>query len=326
MAPEHDARAYHSLAALLPDGTVLVGGGGLPGAIGETDLNGSPILNLFADNARMFGHKNVEIYSPPYLFKTDGSTADRPSITSAPESLLYGQTYFIGTAGAGAAPKVSLVRLASVTHGFNQDQRHLFVNTLSSNASGVNIMAPLTSLECPPGYYMLFVLNNGVPSIARIVRVGNASMFQTDVPETTAGADGSTWEQGLEFSSSVNGQITHLRFWKAPGEPGGPNAHTGKIWNTNGTLLASVSFSCESSFGWQEAALTTPLQITAGVRYRVTYNVQTVIAKTFNVLNTPLTRGPLTGWVSYFSTPAGSFPTTFSGSNLFADVVFKTGQ
>ena len=323
MAAEHDARAYHSLAALLPDGTVLVGGGGLPGAVGETDLNGMSILGVNDANARMFGHKNVEIYSPPYLFKENGSKADRPSITSAPETMLYGQTYFVGTSGAGATPKVSLVRLASVTHGFTQDQRHLFLNTPSSNASGINVVAPLTSKECPPGYYMLFVLNNGVPSIAKIVRVGNASMFQTDVPATTAGAEGSTWEQGLEFSSSVSGQITHIRFWKAPGEADG---HSGKIWTTSGTLLASVNFACETPSGWQEAQLATPLQITAGVRYRVTYNVQNVIAKTFNVLNSPLSRGPLTGWGSYFSAGAGSFPTTFSGSNLFADVVFKTGQ
>ena len=323
MAAQNDVRAYHSLAALLPDGRVLVGGGGLPGAVGETDLNGMSIQSVLADNARMFGHKNVELYSPPYLFNADGSTAARPAITSWPTSMLYGQTYFVGTSGAGAAPKVSLVRLASVTHGFNQDQRHLFLNTPSSNASGVNVTAPANSKECPPGYYMLFVLNNGVPSIAKIVRVGNASMFQTDVPEATAGADGSTWEQGLEFSSSVSGQVTHIRFWKAPGESG---LHTGKIWNTSGGLLASVQFSCETASGWQEAQLTTPLQITAGVRYRVTYNAQNVIAKTFNVLNSPLTRGPLTGWGSYFSQGAGTFPTTFSGSNLFADVVFKTGQ
>jgi hypothetical protein len=91
-------------------------------------------------------------------------------------------------------------------------------------------------------------------------------------------------------------------------------------------LLASVQFSCETASGWQEAQLATPLSIAAGVRYRVTYNASTVIAKTFNVLNSPITRGPLTGWGSYFVSPAGTFPTTFSGSNLFADVVFKTGQ
>ena len=323
MAAQNDVRAYHSLAALLPDGRVLVGGGGLPGAVGETDLNGMSILNVSADNARMFGHKNVELYSPPYLFNADGSPAARPAITSWPTNILYGQSYFVGTSGAGAAPKVSLIRLASVTHGFNQDQRHLFLTVPSSNASGVNINAPASSKECPPGYYMLFVLNNGVPSIAKIVRVGNASMFQTDVPVTTADAAGSTWEQGLEFSASVSGQITHIRFWKAPGESA---VHTGRIWDTNGNLLASVQFSCETASGWQEAQLATPLSIAAGVRYRVTYNASTVIAKTFNVLNSPITRGPLTGWGSYFVSPAGTFPTTFSGSNLFADVVFKTGQ
>jgi hypothetical protein len=147
------------------------------------------------------------------------------------------------------------------------------------------------------------------------------SMFPTDVPATTASGGGSAFEQGLEFSSSVSGQITHIRFWKAPDEPAGN--HVGRVWTATGTPLASATFSCESASGWQEVQLATPLQITAGVRYRVTYNVQNVVAKTFNVLDSPITRGPLTAWSSYFIAGAGNFPTTPSGSNLFADFVFK---
>ena len=189
----------------------------------------------------------------------------------------------------------------------------------------MNVTAPVDPKVCPPGYYMLFVLNNGVPSVAKIVRVQQGqttSFFPTAVPATSASGQGSTWEQGLEFSSSVSGQITHVRFWKALGEPAGN--HFARIWSTNGTQLVSVPFGCESPAGWQEVQLPTPFQVTAGVRYRVTYNIQSVGAKTFNTLDNPITVGSLTGWRSYFSTPAGSFPTTSSGSNLFVDIVFKT--
>jgi len=335
MAAYKEVRAYHSIAVLLPDGKVLVGGGGLPGAVGEVDANGVPVTiidtdndgrpDTFTDSSKFYGHKNVEIYSPPYLFNADGSLATQPLITSAPASVSYGQTFFVGTSGAGTIPKVSLVRLPSVTHGFNQDQRQISLADPQVVSGGMNVTAPADPKVCPPGYYMLFVLNNGVPSVAKIVKVQQGqttSFFPTDVPTTTASGQGSTFEQGLEFSSSVNGQITHIRFWKAFGEPAGN--HFARIWSNTGTQFVSVPFGCESAFGWQEVQLPAPFQVTDGVRYRVTYNIQSLGAKTFNVLDTPITRGNLTGWSSYFSSPAGSFPTTPSGSNLFVDIIFKT--
>jgi hypothetical protein len=327
MAAQTEVRAYHSIAALLPDGKVLVGGGGLPGAVGERDLNGRLIEDIREDHARLFGHKSVEIYSPPYLFDANGKELARPQITSAPATVSYGQSFEVVTLGVTGTPKVSLVRLASVTHGFNQDQRQLFLNASVIDSRTIDVTAPADPKICPPGYYMLFVLSNGVPSIAKIVRVQQGqthSLFPTEVPQAVAGAQGQTWEQGVEFSSSVAGQITHIRFWKAPGEPAGN--HVGRIWTTTGILLAAAAFPCESPSGWQEVQLPTPVQITAGVRYRVTYNLRNEGAKTFNVLDSPITRGPLTAWRSVFSSPEGSFPTSVTGSNLFADFVFKTGQ
>jgi Domain of unknown function (DUF4082)/Domain of unknown function (DUF1929)/Glyoxal oxidase N-terminus len=325
MAPHSEIRAYHSVAALLPDGRVLVGGGGLPGAIGEIGIYGARIANiaeLSKPNARGFGHKKVEIFSPPYLFNASGNLAARPVITSAPLSVTDGETFFIGTSGTGSQPKVSLVRLPSVTHAFNQDQRQIRLD-LTLASGGLYVTAPSSPNECPPGRYMLFVLNSaGVPSVAEIITVKNALLLPNDIPETTASGAGSTWEQGIEFSSAVNGQITHIRFWKALGEPNG--GHIGHIWNaTTGADLASAQFFNETLSGWQEAPLQTPLPITAGVRYKVTYNIHSVVAKTPNVLNYPILSWPLTGWRSFFSTPAGSFPTSESLSNLFADVRFK---
>src|SRR5262245_31456896 len=143
MDSAHVARLYHSVALLLPDGRVFSSGG----------------------NA----HPEVEIYEPPYLFNPDGTLRTRPTITSAPTSVSYGQTFFVQTANASAITNVNWIRLSSVTHAFNQNQR---INRLSFTATtdGLNVTAPANNVA-PPGHYMLFILNaNGVPSIAKIVQ------------------------------------------------------------------------------------------------------------------------------------------------------------
>ena len=147
-----------------------------------------------------------------------------------------------------------------------------------------------------------------------------ASLFPTATPDTTASdPQGQTWEQGVEFSSSMSGIIRQVRFWRAAEEP--PGGHTANIWSTSGTRLTSAQFNETSNPGWQYATVNFP--ITAGVRYRVTYNLNYVVAKTFFVFNNgPITKGPLTAWGSYYGTPAGKFPTSGSTSNLFADIVF----
>jgi len=149
----------------------------------------------------------------------------------------------------------------------------------------------------------------------------NASVFPTAVPQTTANGQGQSWEQGVEVSSSMSGIITKVCFWRSAGEPQG--GHTARIWNTSGALLASAPFNENSSPGWQCATVNFP--ITAGTRYRITYNAYIEVAKTFFVFNNgPITKGPLTAWSSWYGTPAGTFPTSNSTSNLFADVVFNS--
>ncbi len=149
-------RLYHSTALLLPDGRVLSAGGGRPPATGTpTDSD----------------HLDAEIYSPPYLFAPDGTPAVRPTVTTAPSSVHYGDTFLVETPDWNGITKVNWIRLSSVTHAFNMDQR---INLLafSKISGGLNVVAPANANLAPPGHYMLFVLNgDGVPSMARIIQV-----------------------------------------------------------------------------------------------------------------------------------------------------------
>jgi len=148
LAPMHAPRLYHSIALLLPDGRVLTSGGGR--------FNG---VNEPTDQA------SAEFFSPPYLFK-----GSRPTITSAPTQLQRGQTFEIESPDASRIATVSLVRLASVTHAFNMNQRFIPLS-FSAGAGVLAVTAPATANIAPPGYYMLFIVDtNGVPSMASFVR------------------------------------------------------------------------------------------------------------------------------------------------------------
>jgi Domain of unknown function (DUF1929)/F5/8 type C domain len=167
-SPSAIPRVYHSIALLLPDATVLVGGGGLPGALGEpgagTDTN-SPQF-------RGYGHPDAEIFSPPYLFDSFGNPAVRPVITSVQANKIgLGQAMQVGFSSSTAISSVVLIRLGSVTHGTNQDQRRIPLN-FSASGSNLSVTMPATGQVCPPGPYMLFILNaNGTPSVAKIITV-----------------------------------------------------------------------------------------------------------------------------------------------------------
>jgi hypothetical protein len=145
-------RLYHTTALLLPDGRVLVAGSGEPAATGLSD------------------DPTAEIFSPPYLFNADGTPATRPVISSAPTQLVYGSTFTVTTASAAEITKVLLIRLSSVTHATDMNQRGN-VLSFSAGSGSLTVTAPLNNKLAPPGHYMLFIVNaSGVPSVAKIVR------------------------------------------------------------------------------------------------------------------------------------------------------------
>lgn len=77
--------------------------------------------------------------------------------------------------GSMAIGKVTLVRLAAVTHWFDHNQRLLsleFVVYVTDDGDmQLRVTAPVDSNLGPPGPYMLFAVSlvEGVPSIGRYV-------------------------------------------------------------------------------------------------------------------------------------------------------------
>ena len=148
---QNAARVYHSVALLLADGTVFSGGGGLCGGCATNHFDG-------------------QVYSPSYLFNTDGSKATRPVINSAPATILPGQTLTVNV--NSGINSWSLVRLGSVTHTVNTDQRRVPLTGTATGGGNYNLPIPNDFGIVLPGYYWLFAINgNGVPSLGRVIQI-----------------------------------------------------------------------------------------------------------------------------------------------------------
>jgi hypothetical protein len=160
MAAEGKDRCYHSTAVLLPDARVLSAGGG------EYAPNDDP-KDLDRANDPKDTHPDAQLFSPPYLFK-----GPRPTITEAPTTVKYGQAFDVQTPRPQDIESVSWIRLPSVTHSWDQNQR-LNVLKFQAGTGKLSVTAPANGNLCPPGHYMLFILDrNRIPSVARIIQIG----------------------------------------------------------------------------------------------------------------------------------------------------------
>jgi hypothetical protein len=155
------------------------------------------------------------------------------------------------------------------------------------------------------------------------------TLFTTQTPALTNNSDGSNvnYELGTAFTSDIAGQITAVRFWKAPSETG---THTGRIWSSAGQLLASVTFANETASGWQLQALATALNITANTTYVVSVNTSgAYYVATDGGLSSQVTNQDLSSVVGNNGLygPPGTFPAnTHDGANYFRDIVFVPAQ
>ncbi|MGZ3803656.1 MAG: DUF4082 domain-containing protein, partial [Pseudobdellovibrionaceae bacterium] len=154
------------------------------------------------------------------------------------------------------------------------------------------------------------------------------SVFTTQLPTDLNNTDGPTsdYELGMGFTSSVNGQIKAIRFYKGSLEAG---SHIGRIWSSTGQLLASVTFTSETASGWQQQLLLSPLSIQANTEYIVTVNTtNTYYVSTQFGLVTSIIHGNLSSVVGNNGVfgPVGQFPTqTWNSMNYFRDIVFVSG-
>lgn len=213
----YKVRNYHSNAILLPDGRILINGSNPHQYAGDLRENRSHFewdKNSF-ENLEFDHELSFEIYSPDYLFRGPRPQfmIDKTKITFFKDSIKSNKLIHIKLADGWKIKnlrrdRVGLIRLGSVTHAFNFDQRYVGLKILGDVDSPYidssyldlekeefDIIIPSNPNLLPPGYYMLFLVSAlspdpedlrfpliGCPSIAKIIQIelNNASLINTD--------------------------------------------------------------------------------------------------------------------------------------------------
>lgn len=156
-------RLYHSTANLLPDGRVLVAGS-------------NPHF-FYKFEAEFPTELRIEAFSPEYLSPDRANL--RPVIEEIPDTVRFGEAFDVFV--SVTLPVVGLIEVnfASApfaTHSFSQGQRLVKLTITpsvpdSGNRYKIGCNAPPNGAVAPPGYYMVFAVNQGVPSVARWVHL-----------------------------------------------------------------------------------------------------------------------------------------------------------
>jgi hypothetical protein len=231
---------------------------------------------------------------------TPGSTGGSP-ITKYTITPFVGSTALSPVTTDGSSPSATVSRLASGTN-------YTFTVT-ATNAVGTSPASAPSSAGTPLG-----------------------SIFGATTPSIVDSGDDVPVELGMKFESDIAGTITGIRFYKAPANTG---SHIGNLWTTDGTRLASGTFSNETSSGWQQLNFTTPVPIQAGTIYVASYFApRGHYSYTASAFATAIDTPPLHAVADRISSDgvyayggASQFPTsTWNATNYWVDVVFSPGS
>ena len=158
------------------------------------------------------------------------------------------------------------------------------------------------------------------------VNTPTVSLFSSsDTPAVLSDSDTAQVNLGVRFTSSSAGTITGIKYYKGANDTG---THTGSLWSSTGTLLATATFTNETASGWQTVTFSNPVAITAGTTYVASYHSNGHYTYTGNYFTTARVNGPLTAPASnngvYTYGTGNLFPTsTFGATNYWVDVLFS---
>jgi hypothetical protein len=169
--------------------------------------------------------------------------------------------------------------------------------------------------------------NGGTASanVSLTVVSGTVLFSSGNTPAVVSVNDPSSVELGVQFQTSVSGSVRAIRFYKGPQNGG---SHVGNVWSASGTLLGSATFTNETAGGWQHVNLSSPIPLSPGAIYVVSYHTSGFYSASGGYFSSAVNSGSLTapaGANGFYAYGSGStFPTgSYNSTNYWVDLVFN---
>ena len=188
------------------------------------------------------------------------------------------------------------------------------IKDVAGNALAANVVWSFTTAAAPPP-----------PSCPC------SAWSASTTPTTPQQSDPNAVELGVKFTTSIDGFITGVRFYKGTGNTG---THVGNLWSASGALLARATFSAETASGWQQVNFASPVPVNANTVYVASYYAPNGnyagdpnFFATSGVSNGPvnlLSNGAAGGNGVYNYSSTTTFPSsTYNATNYWVDIVFS---
>ncbi|QRW24733.1 glyoxal oxidase [Rhizoctonia solani] len=148
-------RLYHSVATLVPDGSIMIAGS-------------NP--NLDVSTVKYGTEYRVEWLKPDYM------SLPRPRIVKLPDQIAFMGSFTLDITLTEEANNitVSLMDLGFVTHSVHMNSRLVELECkLASDRRTLTVSSPPSGTVYPPGPAWIYVLADGIPSVGRKLMVGN---------------------------------------------------------------------------------------------------------------------------------------------------------
>jgi hypothetical protein len=324
--------------------TVSVASGTPTGAVtfkdGATVLGSAPLGSGHATltvGLAIGSHSITAVYSGDNTFASSTSTALTQTVNQAGtsttlvssanpintgNSVTFTATVSVVAPGGGTPTGTVTFKDGATTLGtgtLNAGQATYSTSSLSAGSHSI------TAVYGGDGNY----LTSTSPTLSEVVQGVVTIWPNTATPIQPEYHDSApSWELGLKFRSDVAGQITSIRFYKSTNNTG---THTGHLWTSTGTLLASATFTNETATGWQSVSFGSPVTISPNTTYVASYHLDSgyYVGDDGYFTNNTVTSGPLHALADGVDGPNGvyakgpsAFPTSsYQADNYWVDVV-----